>query len=59
VTISKLEQECLSSKLVRDAKAFLQGLPAASPDKVEQILLLRGNIHVWMKPIVQNIISEN
>jgi hypothetical protein len=44
---------------VRDAKAFLQGLPAASPDKVEQILLLRGNIHVWMKPIVQNIISEN
>jgi molecular chaperone DnaK (HSP70) len=53
VTISKPKWEHLSSKLVRDAKAFLQGL-LASPDEVENILL-SGNMHVWMKPIVQNV----
>ncbi|KAL3909135.1 MAG: hypothetical protein SGILL_008209, partial [Bacillariaceae sp.] len=53
VTISKPKWDHLSSKLVRDAKSFLQGL-SALPGEVEHVLL-SGNMHVWMKPIVKSV----
>jgi molecular chaperone DnaK (HSP70) len=50
VTISKAKWDHLSSKLVKDAKDFLHGLP----HEVDTVLL-SGNMHAWLKPIVENV----
>jgi molecular chaperone DnaK (HSP70) len=49
-TISKAKWDHLSSKLVKDTKDFLEKLPG----DVDTVLL-SGNMHVWLKPIVQSV----
>jgi molecular chaperone DnaK (HSP70) len=50
VTISKAKWDHLSSKLVKDAKDFLKALP----HEVDTVLL-SGNMHAWLKPIVESV----
>lgn len=50
VTISKAKWDHLSSNLVKDAKEFLKGLS----HEVDTVLL-SGNMHAWLKPIVESV----
>jgi molecular chaperone DnaK (HSP70) len=51
VTMSKAKWDHLSSKLVRSAKEFLNTMSTQEIDTV----LLSGNMHSWLKPMVQSI----
>jgi molecular chaperone DnaK (HSP70) len=61
VTISKAKWDHLSSKLVMDTKEFLRP-NLASQDETTQddidLVLLSGNMHTWLKPIVQALFPE-
>lgn len=50
VTISKAKWDHLSSISVKHAKDFLTGLP----QEVDTVLL-SGNMHAWLKPIVESV----
>jgi len=54
VTISKAKWDHLSSKVVSSAKEFLKEIPAEEIDHV----LLSGNLHAWLKPIVKSVFPE-
>ena len=51
VSISRAKWDHLSSKLVKSAKEFLNTLAAQEIDAV----LLSGNMHTWLKPMVKSI----
>jgi molecular chaperone DnaK (HSP70) len=67
VTISKAKWDHLSSKLVMDTKEFLKtnltttlsssssSLSSSSSQDDIDMVLLSGNMHPWLKPIVQGI----
>ena len=54
VPISKPKWQHISSKVANQAKEFLKPFDA-QVDKV----LLSGNLHTWLKPIVQSVFSNN
>lgn len=53
VTISKAKWDHLSSKLVKNAKDFLN--TTATQNTGIDTVLLSGNMHAWLKPMVQSI----
>lgn len=53
VTISKAKWDHLSSKLVKNAKEFLN--TTATQDIGIDTVLLSGNMYSWLKPMVQSI----
>lgn len=53
VTISKAKWDHLSSKLVKSAKEFLN-LVATQNTEIDAVLL-SGNMHTWLKPMVKSI----
>jgi len=56
VTISKAKWDHLSSKLVKSAKEFLSTAASGSSSSTEiDTVLLSGNMHAWLKPMVQGI----
>jgi molecular chaperone DnaK (HSP70) len=52
VTMSKAKFDHLCSKLVKDAMDFLKSLP--TDDDIDSVLL-SGNMHVWLRPIVESV----
>ncbi|VEU35981.1 unnamed protein product [Pseudo-nitzschia multistriata] len=53
VTISEAKWDYLSGKLVKNAKDFLNMTKAESSDI--DTILLSGNMHAWLKPLVKEI----
>jgi molecular chaperone DnaK (HSP70) len=56
VTISKPKWEHLSGKLSKQVKAYLQKL-ATTIESVDCVLLA-GNMHVWLQPIVSSVFKD-
>lgn len=54
VTISKAKWDHLSSKLVKNAKEFLASTAEEAGSDVDTVLL-SGNMHSWLKPMVQSV----
>lgn len=54
VSISKAKWDHLSSKLVKNAKEFLKMVATQDIDAV----LLSGNMHTWLKPMIKSIFPE-
>lgn len=54
VTMSKAKFDHLCSNLVKDAKDFLKGLPIDDHSSIDSVLL-SGNMHVWLRPIVESV----
>ena len=54
VTMSKAKFDHLCSKLAKDAKEFLTKLPIDDPSSIDSVLM-SGNMHVWLKPIVESV----
>lgn len=63
VTMSKAKFDHLSSKLVKEAKDFLKTLPinvgddpaSSSSSSSIDTVLLSGNMHTWLRPIVESV----
>mmetsp|Transcript_11953 Transcript_11953/g.28366 ORF Transcript_11953/g.28366 Transcript_11953/m.28366 type:complete len:438 (+) Transcript_11953:184-1497(+) len=53
VTISKAKWDHMSNKLVKSAKEFL--ITASQQNTSIETVLLSGNMHAWLKPIVQSV----
>ncbi|KAG7345289.1 Hsp70 domain containing protein [Nitzschia inconspicua] len=60
VTISKAKWDHLSSTLVKDTKEFLKKhfVVEANEESVIEKVLLSGNMHTWLKPIVTGIFAD-
>ena len=55
VPISKPKWQHLQSKLANETKAFLKPFVEHNVDAV----FLSGNLHTWLKPIVQSVFTDN
>ena len=53
VTISKAKWDHLSSKLVKNGKEFLNTI--ATQNTRIDVVLLSGNMHTWLKPMIHSI----
>ena len=53
VTISQAKWDFLSSKLVKSAKEFLNTVATQNPEV--DAVLMSGNMHSWLKPMVKSI----